>query len=591
MTAGSCPFDINGIRDYLVVSGYKSSSLKIPSSFTPALRLPRVGALGDLSLGRLGASGGSLSDLVLGLLGLLLDLSGSLLDRGGVGSNADNAEDEAEDGEEDSGNAASNLGNELDGLNGVALGDGQEQVKLLSDVGLGVIQELEVVGRSGLVLLLGSLGLLKGLLNGVLLEESLLGELAGILNGVTNVDVVEKDILLHGPDLVADGTNGLKVGGVLVLEVVGVLDLAGSPDALVGRVVNVRSRPLALVVGVLNHGLGPGATARNISALGVGDSGGDPVTILLIIPILGLLGLGVGDGEGLIDEPVSRLSGILIDNLVRGILIPVIGLLGIGVLNTGLINPVLGLLVLGVINLLGRVDRRSKVLEEAALLDLLAVDANGVGVVGVDCEGVELSSLDNLGRGRGREMLLLVLPSLGVLVVENEVHLVGVAALVGTEHDHVWGRVGELILVESLVIPEELHISTAAFEAVCSRTLARLSDSVQVGVVKRTLKLDLILNDEGLALGVDLLGEFRRDGVVGSSVLDNKTLVTLHALVDSGLLDGPLADVGPFFLRALGILLGVGRLPPLLPVVGELLEEWGLELGRLWKSVVSKQSM
>ena len=85
------------------------------------------------------------------------------------------------------------------------------------------------------------------------------------------------------------------------------------------------------------------------------------------------------------------------------------------------------------------------------------------------------------------------------------------------------------------------------------------------------MKLDLILNDKGLALGVNLLGEFGRDGVMGSSVLDYKTFVALDALVFVGLLDRPLANVGPFLFLALGVFLGVGRLPPLLPVIGKLL--------------------
>lgn len=97
-----------------------------------------------------------------------------------------------------------------------------------------------------------------------------------------------------------------------------------------------------------------------------------------------------------------------------------------------------------------------------------------------------------------------------------------------------------------------------------------------------TLELDLILDNESLALVVNLLGELGRDGVVSSRVLDNKTLVTLHALVDLGLLDSPLADVGPFLL-VLAVLLGVGRVPSGLPVVGELLKERSLEGGGLEK--------
>ena len=70
---------------------------------------------------------------------------------------------------------------------------------------------------------------------------------------------------------------------------------------------------------------------------------------------------------------------------------------------------------------------------------------------------------------------------------------------------------------------------------------------------------------------------------MGGDILDDQALVTLHTLVDGGLLDGPLADVGPFlgFVLALGVLLGARLFPALLPIVGELLEEVGLDLGRL----------
>jgi len=75
---------------------------------------------------------------------------------------------------------------------------------------------------------------------------------------------------------------------------------------------------------------------------------------------------------------------------------------------------------------------------------------------------------------------------------------------------------------------------------------------------------------------------------MGGDVLDNKALVALHALVDGGLLNRPLADVRPFLVARVG-LLGVRRLPPLLPVAGELLKERGLELGGLVSMRVSMQ--
>ena len=69
--------------------------------------------------------------------------------------------------------------------------------------------------------------------------------------------------------------------------------------------------------------------------------------------------------------------------------------------------------------------------------------------------------------------------------------------------------------------------------------------------------------------------------MVSSGVLDNKTLLALHALDDGGLLNSPLANVGPLLFGTSGVLLGVGRLPSSLPVVCELLEEGSLEAGRL----------
>ena len=63
-------------------------------------------------------------------------------------------------------------------------------------------------------------------------------------------------------------------------------------------------------------------------------------------------------------------------------------------------------------------------------------------------------------------MLLLVLASLWVLVVDDEVDLVGGTALVGTEHDNVGGDVGELILVKSFVVTEKLQVSSTTFETI-----------------------------------------------------------------------------------------------------------------------------
>lgn len=47
-----------------------------------------------------------------------------------------------------------------------------------------------------------------------------------------------------------------------------------------------------------------------------------------------------------------------------------------------------------------------------------------------------------------------------------------------------------------------------------------------------TLEFGLVLNNQGLALVVNGLGELGRDGVVSSLVLENKTLVALDTAQD-----------------------------------------------------------
>ena len=132
-----------------------------------------------------------------------------------------------------------------------------------------------------------------------------------------------------------------------------------------------------------------------------------------------------------------------------------------------------------------------------------------------------------------------------------QAYLVGGTALVGTKHDHVGSSVGELLLVELLVLLEELQVGTATDQ--------------------RVLGLDLILDHQGLALVVDLLGELGGNGVVRGRVLDDQTLIAFNTLEDGRLFDSPLTDVGPVLLGLGVVLLGAGTLPPGLPVISELL--------------------
>ena len=63
--------------------------------------------------------------------------------------------------------------------------------------------------------------------------------------------------------------------------------------------------------------------------------------------------------------------------------------------------------------------------------------------------------------------------------------------------------------------------------------------------------------------------------MVGSLCLSNESLVALDD-GDFGILDLPLADVAESFTADWGLLGGLGRCPPVGPVVSELLEEGGL---------------
>lgn len=66
---------------------------------------------------------------------------------------------------------------------------------------------------------------------------------------------------------------------------------------------------------------------------------------------------------------------------------------------------------------------------------------------------------------------------------------------------------------------------------------------VRSSALEPLLKLDLVLCDDSLALGVEGSGERCRDGMVSGLGLEHQSLISFDAGVDGGLLDGPLADV------------------------------------------------
>jgi hypothetical protein len=390
--------------------------------FLAAARSPLV----DLLLGLLDTRGDRLGSLVLGVNGSFLGFLSSLLDvflrrRLGTGTSQEN--DDGDDEGHDTTDTASNLGHELDGLDGIFLGESEEQLELLGDVLDWVILEDEVVGRLGDIrwLRLG-LGLLF-LLNRTLHGPGLFAESLRILLRVANVDVVEENIGLHGPDLETDGAHGLEVGRSLILVEIRVGDHAGRPDTLVSWVVDVLSGPLALVRRVLLHRGLPRTTSRGFLALGVRNLRWDPIAIFFVIPILRLLGLGVRNCGWLVVQPVGGLLGLIIDNLERRILIPVFRLGSLRVRNASLIDPVFRLLVVGIADLGGWVDRRGEIFEKGAILGRLVVDEHLEGVIGTNDKSIEGRELRDLGGRSALEVFLLVLAGLGVLVVKDEVDL------------------------------------------------------------------------------------------------------------------------------------------------------------------------
>jgi hypothetical protein len=66
---------------------------------------------------------------------------------------------------------------------------------------------------------------------------------------------------------------------------------------------------------------------------------------------------------------------------------------------------------------------------------------------------------------------------------------------------------------------------------------------------------------------------------VSSLILEHKTLVASDSLENCRLLDVPSPNILPFLFSVL--LLGVGRLPPGIPAICELLEERCFEGSRL----------
>jgi len=180
-----------------------------------------------------------------------------------------------------------------------------------------------------------------------------------------------------------------------------------------------------------------------------------------------------------------------------------------GILNLGTVVPVRGLLGVGVLDLLGAEDL--PVLFDGAGGNLLLVNEDLVGLVGVEHEGVGVSELVGLGLdGLLNEVVVAV-------VVQDDVNPLGGTADIGTEHDVVDGIAVEVDLVESR--GDKLDVATTTVEAL--------------------LVLDGELEDEVLALvgegGLDLAGNGVEAGVLGG--LETKVLLGITKVLAVGELE------------------------------------------------------
>mmetsp|Transcript_18200 Transcript_18200/g.43078 ORF Transcript_18200/g.43078 Transcript_18200/m.43078 type:complete len:218 (-) Transcript_18200:307-960(-) len=192
--------------------------------------------------------------------------------------------------------------------------------------------------------------------------------------------------------------------------------------------------PRSLVVRIVDHlGLPRPLEVRIV------DHGRLPFAVVLVVPVVGLLGIGVG-------------------NFLRDVVVS-IGLLVVRVGNSLLVHPVVGLGLVRVLDLLG--GEEVELVLELAIAHGLVVDEDLEGVVGPDDEGVQVGELVVLDLDLVLHEEVVVL----LVVVEDGVGLlVGRAADVGTEHDGVGGIASELLGGELLAAGQELDVRAAAVD-------------------------------------------------------------------------------------------------------------------------------
>jgi hypothetical protein len=280
--------------------------------------------------------------------------------------------------------------------------------------------------------------------------DDLLCSRMGQVDVVSDKEVVKDGTSLDLPDL------NTKIFKVVVEEDVGI--------GLVSGVVDLGVNPWALVSGVGDHLGAPGTLV-----FGVGDLRGLPFAIELIVPIVRLVGFRIRDGGG------------------DGVPVGGFHIFGIGDLSS--INPVGRLGLAGILDLLGG--------EEAPVIivasgDLLVVDENLVGLIGLNDESIDVVILVSLARdGLGDHEVLTP-------VVEDDVHSTsGGSTDIWTEHDGIWRVTVEVGLIKTG--RKQLDVSSTAINVL--------------------LLLDGVLEDEGLTMSggnglVQLGGNLVEAGVI-----------------------------------------------------------------------------
>lgn len=178
-----------------------------------------------------------------------------------------------------------------------------------------------------------------------------------------------------------------------ILKEIRIGNLLGRPLALVVGILDHRCTPLALVVGIGYERRLPLATAGGLLAHGIVHQRSLPFAIDFGIPVFRLAGRRVKDHVRLLLQPTIGHNGIGIGQLGWGILIPIVGLVGGGIWDLLTLIPRVRLLVIGVIDLRWRIHSWLEVGQQRALVDDLVIHANLKAVVGSHHQLVEMGQL------------------------------------------------------------------------------------------------------------------------------------------------------------------------------------------------------